>query len=624
MTGARARTALLALVLAAVALAGCSGGDATKAGGSGAPVTLRIGTNDTSGRPGADQIEEFARQVEELSGGRIRIEAVWEAAGKAADDWDQQVARLVVSRELDMGLIPARAWDTEGVTSLRALHAPFLVTSDELLDRIATGELADEMLDGLDKAGVVGLALLPEGLRHPFSFGDPLLSLDDYADTHIRTPRSDVAYAIFEALGATPDDLIGEEFSQAIADGSLTAADSAFALANSTLEGGTTVATGNVTFFPKANTLVVNADAFADLDEVQRGLLDEAAARTLQWAIEATPTDREAAETYCGQSSSIVLAGGADVAALEQAASPVYRELEKDPKTKDLIDRIRELKSEIGAPESGRVELCGSSAGGGAGATSGGDPSVLNGVWRVDLTYEEGVAAGLPKGVAAHEMGLQTIRMEDGQYEWRWRARDGEHDCPGTYEISGDVVRFADQPPGCSASWEATFALAGDEIRWSAAKSHYENDAVDQLIRELLHSKPWKKIADVESKEPAFPEGVYRVDLSEEFLLEWGLDPSLAYDWAGISTLTFEDGRWVHHQEHPESNEGGGDCSGPFSVDGGRISLVVGPDLEAIGCGSEGSLLFNARWTLDGDELRFSELQPAGFPWDAKPWKKIG
>ena len=29
--------------------------------------------------------------------------------------------------ELEMGLIPARAWDTEGVTSLRALHAPFLV-----------------------------------------------------------------------------------------------------------------------------------------------------------------------------------------------------------------------------------------------------------------------------------------------------------------------------------------------------------------------------------------------------------------------------------------------------------------------------------------------------------------
>jgi hypothetical protein len=63
-------------------------------------------------------------------------------------------------------MIPARAWDTEGVTSLRALHAPFLVTSDELVAEIVDGELADELLAGLEDVGVTGLALLPEGLRH--------------------------------------------------------------------------------------------------------------------------------------------------------------------------------------------------------------------------------------------------------------------------------------------------------------------------------------------------------------------------------------------------------------------------------------------------------------------------
>src|SRR5215217_484677 len=106
--------------------------------GETAPVTLRIGTNDDPGKPGAAQIEEFSRQVQELSKGQVRIEPVWRAAGDA-DDWDQVVARRVVRGDLDMGMIPARAWDTEGVTSLRALHAPFLVTSDDLAGQIVKG-----------------------------------------------------------------------------------------------------------------------------------------------------------------------------------------------------------------------------------------------------------------------------------------------------------------------------------------------------------------------------------------------------------------------------------------------------------------------------------------------------
>src|SRR5262245_29097715 len=134
--------AILAFVLAA---AGCGGGDEGGAAKTAEikPVTLRIGTDDEPGRPAADQIEELARRAAKLSDGAIRIEPVWHAAGDGPD-WDQRVARMVTGGELDMGLIPARAWDTEGVTSLRALNAPFLITSDELLDQVVSSELADD------------------------------------------------------------------------------------------------------------------------------------------------------------------------------------------------------------------------------------------------------------------------------------------------------------------------------------------------------------------------------------------------------------------------------------------------------------------------------------------------
>ena len=64
----------------AAGLVGCGDdGDSTKAGGGSAPVTLRIGTEASQGRPESDQIEEFARRVAELSGGDVTIEPVWEA-----------------------------------------------------------------------------------------------------------------------------------------------------------------------------------------------------------------------------------------------------------------------------------------------------------------------------------------------------------------------------------------------------------------------------------------------------------------------------------------------------------------------------------------------------------------
>jgi TRAP-type C4-dicarboxylate transport system substrate-binding protein len=144
---------LTVLATVTVVLVACeSGATGEKAGGGAAPVTLRIGTADKVGRPAGYAIQEFVRQASALSGGRLSANPS-EAAEEGADDWDQAVARMVVGGQLDLGTIPARARDTEGVASLCALHAPFLVTSDALVGQIVTSDLASELLAGLDTAG---------------------------------------------------------------------------------------------------------------------------------------------------------------------------------------------------------------------------------------------------------------------------------------------------------------------------------------------------------------------------------------------------------------------------------------------------------------------------------------
>jgi TRAP-type C4-dicarboxylate transport system substrate-binding protein len=495
---------VLAAVAASMALAACTGGSGgDKAGGETAPVTLRIGTNDDPGKPGAAQIEEFSRQVQELSKGQVRIEPVWRAAGDA-DDWDQVVARRVVRGDLDLGMIPARAWDTEGVTSLRALNAPFLVTSDNLAAQIVKGVLAPEMLAGLEAVGVTGLALLPEGLRHVFAFRDPPLSPADYEGMVIRAHRSETTYALFEALGAKPDDFGGgpgdARFAEFVRMGQAGGAESAFSVAGS-LPAPTT-AVGNVTFFPKVNSLVVNTDAFQSLPDGQQAILRDAATRTVDWAIKMTRSDAELAKVYCANGGRIVLARQAEVAKFEQAVQAVYDQLEQDEATKVMIARIRSLSEEVGTVQTA-VEPCGK----GTDVATAGDKSATSfpeGVYRADITEEFLLQAGIDAPSAYDSAAIWTLTFKNGEFnEWDSKI-EGNPDptkptCPGsTYSVEGSrvTIRLGQDGPGCGSAagkelFSARWTLQGDQLRFLKVRSGHGSDL---LVETLFGGKPFIKI----------------------------------------------------------------------------------------------------------------------------------
>jgi TRAP-type C4-dicarboxylate transport system substrate-binding protein len=437
----------LAVLLAACLFAGCLGGDeGTKAGASRGPLTLHLAADDPPDRPGSDQMYEFARRVQSLSGGDIRIKPVLDAGGNNPN-WDQLVLDNVRGGKWEMGLIPARAWDTEGVTSLRALNAPFLITSEALRDDVISSELADDLMSGLKEAGVHGLALFPEGLRHPFGYEQPLLGPDDYAGAAIRSPTSQTAAAVFDALGASTNDDETDAVQQA-------GMESSYDL------GPAGTATGNVTFFPKANALVVNDDVLERLDERRRAVLEKAAVETREWAIQTLPSDADAAAAYCANGGAVVLASDEDLAALERATAPVYAELERDEQTRELIAAIRQRKGEAAAPTPPKA--CGRPAGRDEGRAGGDADSRLNGVYRMELTDADLRAAGITSRADLDENhGIFTITLEDGDYCWVQRAPNplNNPDECSTYEVDGNrfVMHYPTDPPDLFR-----FELTGD------------------------------------------------------------------------------------------------------------------------------------------------------------------
>ncbi len=489
----RLSIAATAIVLGAVtAVSGCGGGTVSKAGGATPPVTLTIGTDDTADRLAGTLIEEFARQVAEASDGSIVIEPVWRAAGPNEADWDQKVARLVGSGELDLGMIPARAWDTEGVSTLQALHAPFLIDSNSLVDAVVQDDVAEQMLAGLDEAGVTGLALVPESLRHPFSFVEPMLEPDDLDGQTIRAPRSDLSYAVLEAFGAQPTDAAGPgtDFAASILDGSITAAESSYDAAQHLPR--QSVGTANITLYPKVQSLVANSSTFADLTDEQRQTLEEAAVETRTWAIEEMPTDAEAAEDFCAAGYQSVLAPQDSVEAWVEASRPVYDQLEEDPVTAQMIEAIRQLKESVTVSEDERPVACGVEAEEASPAVPAGENVIPDGTYRRDNSLEALMEAGLDEAAAEEYVGVLTFTLDQGVYTETPPPGATFPPCVGSYSSTETQLELHFET-NCSGTLAATWEIGAEGLRLSDLQD-LTNPESGVFLEAIFGGRPFTRI----------------------------------------------------------------------------------------------------------------------------------
>jgi TRAP-type C4-dicarboxylate transport system substrate-binding protein len=469
------RTFLASIAGLAIVVGACSGpapsaGQGTKAGPGAAPITLRIGTRDGPDRPAGIQITEYAQRVDAASSGSLRIEPVWEAVD-GAPSWDQRVARMVAKDTLDMGLIPSRAWDTEGVTSLRALSAPFLITTDDLVAKVVTSDLGVQMLAGLDHANVVGLSLFPEGLRHPYGFGDPLLGPSDYSGQTIRAPASAVSTAMFAALGAKLTDAEVDETTQA-------GMESEYAFRPSG------IATGNVTFFVKVNSLVISRAAFDRLTAQQRDALRQAADETQAWVIENTYPDSEWATEFCANGSTVVAASHAELAALESAVAPVYAELEQDATTRSIIDAIRSMKATATPASDVTCD------------TSEPEPSMPAEPTAIDGSYETSFTlADLQRSPFLYDVGELNdenwgdlgLTFDRGRSEIRVKNDTVDVSANGTYTVSGEVVRFELPTYSPGNKFVFRWMLQGDTLT-------FERDDALGIGPTTFLVKPWTRV----------------------------------------------------------------------------------------------------------------------------------
>jgi TRAP-type C4-dicarboxylate transport system substrate-binding protein len=473
-------TTLVVTAALAVPLAACGSGRSDKAGGVTEPVTLRIAAHERHNFFATLVTDEVRR----LSKGRMRVEFIPGDADNDPPDAEVRHARQVRDGRYDLGVIEAPAWDELGVRSLEALQAPFLITDQALFKAVLDSPLADKMLAGLRSQHVVGLSLMQTWLQHPVSDAGPLTTPADFQGKRILVPVSRVNDAVLSALGATPVHLNFAQAQQSVARHEIDGQEMpAFARPNVWL-------TGNVTFSVTALTVVVNEQTFAKLSDAQRSILREAAehAARKQAGVMAGDPETGLIEGHC-QRGHVAFASSEDLAAFDQAAGPVYAQLERDPQVKAEIAAIRTLKRHTPPGPAPRIPASCSRIATSAHARVR-DPSFLDGTYRWRITRAGARRVGAdPNDPVVEAIASMTLR--GGRFALE--VSDGGRDT-GTFKVIGNRIAF-DTPHGYTNTF--TFRRRADGTLDLTAV--LPMDVGDRLV---TSSSPWTRVGPPVRKIP--------------------------------------------------------------------------------------------------------------------------
>lgn len=184
-----------ALLATSIILTGC-GGD-KKAGDTQQKITMRLADNHPEDYPTVIGDKAFAKIVNEKTNGRITIDV--KASGQLGDE--KSVIEQVQIGAIDFARVNASPL-AEFNKPLGVFSLPYLFDSEEHLWRFLDSEDGKNMLKGMEKANLRGLAYYSSGSRN-FYATKPLTDLKSLDGLKIRVQQSAINMEMIAALGAS-------------------------------------------------------------------------------------------------------------------------------------------------------------------------------------------------------------------------------------------------------------------------------------------------------------------------------------------------------------------------------------------------------------------------------------
>jgi TRAP-type C4-dicarboxylate transport system substrate-binding protein len=483
---AKRRTAVAVLAAAlALAVAGCGGSKSDKAGGAQhqKPVVLTMANGN--GLP--LELEAFAAAVARLSNNTLRIEFKnnWR---EGSPSYETGVIGDVEAGKADLGWAGSRAFDSVGVPTFDALHAPLLIDSYALEQRVLESPIVGDMLDGLKPLGVIGLGVLPGPLRKPLGVS-PLVRPADYRGKTIGISRSRVARQTLLALGARAKDIsAGGKI-----DGFDGVEQQVSGIEGNHYDDVAKNLTANVNLWPRPQVLFMNKKAFAALSDTQRDALRAAARHALPATMAyERKEEREGTAILCRRKPTFLTASGSDLAALRRAVRPVYDSLERDTVTKSAIEQIRTMRS--GAASTTEAPSCSNAT---STTSPAGKATPIDGVYRMTTTRQESVKlfGEDPGGDLSENYGRWRFVLDRGRLYYTQSSEGKSRWTKAVYTVVGHTVTWRITDSGGQGPRNAKERIGEVyTFHWSRYRDQLTLTPIAGKISPPF--KPWRRIGD--------------------------------------------------------------------------------------------------------------------------------
>lgn len=472
--------------ITALSSAACGGAPPSRSGQATDPIELSSETRG-AGTVGGDVL---AQLVDDTATAAVRVSAPPERSYSDADN-EGDILEAVQAGKFDVTVIRAGRLADAGAASLAPLQIPFLVTSEEHASRLAAGPVADELMAGLADIGLMGLALVPGGLRHIMGYDTSIVVPGELTGAIVNTRPGDASEAIVTALGGTFDHSTAGVRGTKAETGELRGIELSYSQMSAVSS--PAVVTSNLTLYTKFDVVVIRMDAWNGLSDTQQDELRSAAMHAALTTVATRGTEAKLLGRWCAQPwGSSVVATDAELQQWHTALQPLIDDESSTPSVSSLVAKIAELGHGLVAPAG---EVCGAATEPVTSEPSiSGEPTsetpplitpsfsiepsgpqdVLEGVWRMEVDKQKLLDVGLTLQEANANSGVWTLTIVGNV-----ATVDQPHgpDCTWEFTFAGTAVSVdfgAQGNDGCNGLDIGTYALDSDRVtfHWDAERDY--------------------------------------------------------------------------------------------------------------------------------------------------------
>ncbi|MCG7346494.1 DctP family TRAP transporter solute-binding subunit [Sporosarcina sp. ACRSL] len=300
-------------------------------------TTIRLAYNLPQDHHVAVGIENFAKEVTEKSGGKVKVQVY--PAGQLLSDKDMN--QSILSGGVEMGVNSSTLWSST-VPAMGIFDVPYVFNDYSAVGEAVNGEFGDKLRSAMEEKGAKVLIFADYGYVQFANNKRPLKSPEDFKGLKIRS-IGDLPSELIKAYGASPVFMGGGEVYMA--------------LQRDTVDGATSGTTAmlqrkydEVTKYLTINNyayleflLAVNKDYWDGLPAKTQDLITEVAAETEVWIREqAEKEDAESAKALEEKGMEVYVVPADELDVWKEAAAPVRDVFVKNAGDlgKELLDLV--------------------------------------------------------------------------------------------------------------------------------------------------------------------------------------------------------------------------------------------------------------------------------------------